>query len=255
MATTITKDNPFMLAREAEGAAKPEKDEVFRYGTNKRVICVTEEAGQPKNLDVHRNEIRVGLGELIPLWASDVTLYWRFNARSFRAFAHPQAAKERVRNLLSQALGRWEDARPINFVERPRGWDFEVVVRNAPDCDASGCVLASSFFPDAGRHKLLIYPTMFDQEEEEQIETLIHEIGHVFGLRHFFANVSETQLKSELFGTDAEFTIMNYGKKSVLTEQDRADVKKLYQLARSGELRAINGTPIKLMRPFSSLGL
>lgn len=64
-------------------------------------------------------------------------------------------------------------------------------IRGADQCNAFGCILASAFFPDAGRHDLNLYPKLFTLGREEQVETFIHEIGHVFGLRHFFANVSE----------------------------------------------------------------
>ena len=53
---------------------------------------------------------------------------------------------------------------------------------------------------------------MFTQSPEEQVETLIHEIGHVFGLRHFFAQLSETAWASEVFGTHDPLSIMNYGR-------------------------------------------
>ena len=122
-------------------------------------------------------------------------------------------------------------------------------MRQADDCDTSGCVLASAFFPDAGRHKLVLYPKMFTQDREEQLETLIHEIGHVFGLRHFFAQLSETAWRSEIFGKHKKFSIMNYGGDSKLSDDDRGDLKKLYQMAWAGELTQINGTPIKFMNP------
>jgi Metallo-peptidase family M12B Reprolysin-like len=127
-------------------------------------------------------------------------------------------------------------------------------MRKADDCDINGCVLASAFFPDAGRHKLVLYPQMFSQSRQEQMETLIHEIGHVFGLRHFFADVSETAWPSQVFGAHKPFSIMNYGSKSVLTLDDRADLKRLYQLAWKGQLTQINGTPIKLVKPFHTIG-
>ena len=72
-------------------------------------------------------------------------------------------------------------------------------------------MLASAFFPDAGRHPLTIYPRMFTQSRKEQVDTLIHEIGHTFGLRHFFAQVSESAWPSVVFGTHQAFSIMNYG--------------------------------------------
>ena len=224
------------------------------HGKDERILCVTEAPGRPKNRKVVLNEIVVGIDGMIPLWREGVTLYWRFHERSFRAFANPAAAKARIRELMATALDRWGDASPVAFQERESGWDFEVILRNADDCRNGGCVLASAFFPDKGQHKLTIYPMMLQQDEEEQIETLIHEIGHMFGLRHFFAKVSESQNPSEIFGTHVKFSIMNYGSDSRLTESDRSDLKELYKRARARELVAINGTPIQLVSPFSSFG-
>ena len=102
--------------------------------------------------------------------------------------------------------------------------------------------------------QLVIYPKLFSQNRSEQVETLVHEIGHAFGLRHFFANVSETAFPSIVFGTHAPFTIMNYGNQSVLTDADKADLRRLYQAAWTGALTQINGTPIKLVKPFHSVG-
>jgi hypothetical protein len=166
------------------------------------------------------------------------------------SFADPAAAKAEIEQLLAEAILSWGDAAPIGFAQRHDAWDFEIVVRNADDCDINGCVLASAFFPDAGRHQLVIYPQMFTQSKKEQIETLVHEIGHIFGLRHFFAQVEESAWPSAIFGEHNKFSIMNYGEASMLTDADRADLKKLYQLAWAGELAAINGTPIRFVKPF-----
>ena len=111
----------------------------------------------------------------------------------------------------------------------------------------------SSFFPNAGRHPLYVYPKMFTQTEKEQVDTLVHEIGHVFGLRHYFAPESESEWPSEIFGEHKPFSIMNYGAMSELTETDRSDLRNLYQSAWSGKLTKINRTPIKLVRPFHYL--
>ncbi|MEA3009093.1 MAG: hypothetical protein QOJ91_785 [Sphingomonadales bacterium] len=233
----------------------PPAEEAAVHVYGKRIVCATEDPGRPRNRKLAINEIVVGSGNgTIPLWAAGVTLYWRFRERAFRGLANPDGVKDRIRLLLHKALDLWGDARPVDFAERDSGWDFEITLRNSDDCNAVGCVLASAFFPDGGQHRLTIYPKMLEQEEEEQIETLVHELGHVFGLRHFFAQLSETQLPSEIFGTHVDFTIMNYGEPSILTEADRSDLIKLYQLARSGQLTAINGTRIVLVKPFSTLG-
>jgi Matrixin len=186
----------------------------------------------------------------IPLWRKGVTLRWRFQAQSLLRFADPIAAKAAVRNLVGKALLLWGDAVPVKFAERKDAWDFEIVIKDADDCDINGCVLASAFFPDQGRHELVIYPRTFGEPVKEQIETLAHELGHVFGLRHFFAKISEKLWPSVMFGKHQPFSIMNYGAKSTMTADDRSDLKMLYKKAWSGELTEINGTPIKLVKPF-----
>lgn len=225
-------------------------DEAHRhvYGPKKNIICVTDAKGyaQPDNKDIR--EIRVDSSNgYIPLWDKGVILNWRFNKSFNSHFKKPEAAKKGIRNLIGEALINWGDACPIKFHESRDNWDFEIAM-HASDCDASGCVLASSFFPDSGKSTFYIYPTMFQQTQQEQIETIEHELGHVFGLRHFFANISEKQWKSELFGSKSPFSIMNYGAKSKLTAADKRDLKRLYELVWSGELTEINGTRIKKFR-------
>jgi hypothetical protein len=148
----------------------------------------------------------------------------------------------------------WGDAAPIKFAERQDAWDFEIVMREQDRCNINGCVLASAFFPDAGRHELKLYPKLFEQSGQEQMETLIHEIGHTFGLRHFFANISETQWPSVIVGTHKKFTIMNYGDDSKLTNDDKSDLRNLYQSVWTGLVTEVNGTPVRLVNPFHTTG-
>lgn len=219
-----------------------------------RVVCETEPRGHATPRGLSRDRIVLDASEgFIPLWTKDTTLRWRFRESSMKVFVNPTAAKTEIRSLLAEAILAWGDAVPVKFAERRDAWDFEIVMRNADDCDATGCVLASAFFPDAGRHALTIYPKMFEQSRDEQIATLVHEIGHVFGLRHFFADVEETAWPVQVFGTHKPFSIMNYGNESVLTADDKADLKRLYQLVWRGELTKVNGTPIKLVKPFHTL--
>jgi hypothetical protein len=229
--------------------------EPFVHVMQKGIRCDTEERGHSAPRGRSITEIVVDASEgFVPLWEKDTTLRWRFRESSFKPFAKPAALKSAIEKLLAEALVRWGDAAPIKFAKRDDAWDFEIVMKKAADCDTNGCVLASAFFPDAGRHALTIYPTMFEQDKTEQVETLIHEIGHAFGLRHFFAKLSETSSASEIFGKHVKFSIMNYGPDSRLTEDDRTDLKKLYQQAWSGQLTHINGTPIKFVKPFHTTG-
>src|SRR5262245_8389845 len=172
------------------GAAKGDSDvHVFAPGFR----CDTEARGHTTPRGRSPLEIVVDASEgFIPLWTKDTTLRWRFRDSTMKYFKSPAAAKTEIRKLLGEALLAWGDAAPVKFAERTDASDFEIVMRKTDDCDANGCVLASAFFPDSGRHQLTLYPKLFTQPRQEQVETLAHEIGHVFGLRHFFANLSET---------------------------------------------------------------
>lgn len=218
----------------------------------KDVVCETDSRGFAMPGDRSPTEIVVDASEgFIPLWAQGVSLRWRLNEASLALFQDPDEMDERVTALLGDALILWGDAVPIKFVREYDNHDFEIVVRSSDNCSPSGCVLASAFFPDAGRNQLVIYPRMFDETYEEQVETMAHELGHIFGLRHFFAQITETAWRSEIFGKHQPFSIMNYGSKSEMTDYDRADLKRLYSLVWSGSLTEINGTPVRLMYPYS----
>lgn len=218
------------------------------------VICDTDRRGHPTPQGRRPLDLVVDASEgFIPLWAADTVLRWRFRERSMDYFEDPTAAKAEIRNLFGESLLAWGSASPVTFKYDHDLWDFEIVMRSADQCNAFGCVLASAFFPDGGRHDLTLYPKLFTQDREEQVETFIHEIGHVFGLRHFFANVSEKAWPSEVFGRHDKFTIMNYGEFSELTDADKEDLTSLYEAVWSGELTHINGTPIKLVKPYSAL--
>lgn len=243
---------PFALRKPAEVAREVEPHvHIIRDG----VRCDTERRGFKTSRGRSPLEIVVDASEgFVPLWAKETTLRWRFQERSLQLFQDPAAAKLAIEQLLGEAILMWGDAAPVKFARRDDAWDFEIVVREADDCNPSGCVLASAFFPDAGQHQLVIYPKMFSQDRKEQVETLVHEIGHVFGLRHFFALISETEWPAEIFGKHVKFSIMNYGGDSKLTSADKSDLKRLYQRAWAGQFTHINGTPIKFVRPFHMSG-
>lgn len=220
------------------------------------IRCDTEKRGHKTPRGKPPTKLVVEASEgFVPLWAKDTILRWRFRERSMLAFQNPEAAKEAIEELLAEAILKWEDAAPVKFSRQEDAWDFEIVMREADDCTPSGaCVLASAFFPDAGQHELALYPMMFTQSRKEQIDTFIHEIGHVFGLRHFFALLDEAAWPAEVFGVHDKFSIMNYGEHSELSDDDKADLKSLYELAWAGALPDVGGTPVKFVKPFHTTG-
>jgi hypothetical protein len=252
---TVT-DSDLLQFRDDEDYAQLVDTEVHRFRGHR---CKTDTRGHPAP---HRGpfaSLRVGgvTGDvvntgIIPLWQRNMMLRYRFNGQSMLRMRNPERVMARIRDLFAAAVGLWGDSAPIRFTERSDAPDFEFVVRNADDCDSTGCVLAAAFFPDHGQHSFVVYPEMFRQDENEQVETMAHEIGHIFGLRHFFANVSETDAPAQLFGTDSRFSIMNYGEDSYLTPTDKTDLRTLYEEVWSGRRTDINRTPIRLMTPFST---
>lgn len=223
------------------------------YGKNLKALCMTEFQSPL--------ELQLGLGSFIPLWEQGVTLRWRLNQNSFAFYQQGEALMASVRTLITAGMTAWGDSAPVKYAEAATDEtaDFDVVMQNAPNCNSSGgCVLASAFFPDSGKHTMKIYPTMFQQSAEEQVETLVHEIGHTFGLRHYFAD--KESIPGVLFGADARFSIMNYNEESVLTDTDRSDLKVLYQAVWSGQLKSIKDietgkdVPIQLFKPFHTMG-
>jgi hypothetical protein len=243
---------------EADGdlLARRDDDEMARVSERgvhvlgKRIICATDYRARKRT----RFEIVLEATDgFIPLWADNHVLRWKFNEPSLIPFRNPQAIKSRIRELLAAGIAAWGAAAPIRFTENSDNSDFEIVVEQHESCTPQGCTLARAFFPDSGRHQVFIFPTMFDQTNKEQVDTMAHEIGHVFGLRHFFAPELETPWPSEIFGQHKPFSIMNYGSNSEMTDADRNDLALLYESAWKGNLTKINGTPIKLVTPYHYL--
>lgn len=242
--------DPFRLKPDAVAPAS-EKSQIHRYGADNHIICATESRGSVRDIAELQLDATQGF---IPLWREGAILRWRFQAQSLARFEAPDAVKANIEALLCKALQAWGEAVPIAFARDDDAWDFQIVIQEVERCNAQkACVLASAFFPDPGRHDLVIYPTLFKQDLAEQVETIAHELGHVFGLRHWFAPQHEAAFPSIPYGSQRPVSIMNYGPDSQLTDEDRKDLMALYAGAWSGKIKHINGTPIRLVAPFHTL--
>ncbi|KAF9973689.1 hypothetical protein BGZ75_001071 [Mortierella antarctica] len=225
--------------------ARPdEHSKIHQFGKGR--LCVTGE--RARELSPLEAMLQASDG-FIPLWEKNVTLRYRFD---WRTLSRSGKTKEEILALFNKAVNQWGDAAPVSFTESSTAWDFEFVILKDDDCDQTGCVLASAFFPGGGQQQLVIYPKMFTQEEPSQVETLVHELGHIFGLRHWFALLKERRWRAVPWGTQNPISIMNYGDESKLTEEDKIDLKLLYAQARNRTLTSINGTPIVLFEPYSA---
>ena len=240
--------------RKKKGRKAAEARAPFVHFYRKGVMCTTNRRGYPTPRNRSPLELVVDTRNgYVPLWGPNVTLHWRFDDDSFETLEKPEKRKDHVREMLARGITLWGDACPVSFTERRDDWDFEIRYSPVDDCDPNGCTHARAFFPDMPRSNLLLYPILFDQSAKEQVETMAHELGHIFGLRHFFALLTETW-PAEKFGAHSKFSIMNYddlGAESRMTENDRSDLKALYKGAWDGSLTEINGTKIRLFRPSS----
>ena len=240
---------------EDENPFTPALIKLHKYGANNSKLCCTEKRGYATPDDLGPAALVLDASEgFIPLWAIGRTLHYRFNELSMNYFQNRSKAKSAVLTLFAEAILAWGDSAPIRFAENTDTYDFEIFMNRHDDgSDEEGYVLASAFFPASGRDRLTLYPKMFEQSRKEQVETLIHEIGHIFGLRHFFAVESEATWPSVIFGTHSKFSIMNYGADSILTDADKSDLVRLYEQVWSNSLKKINGTPIVQVKPYHDL--
>ncbi len=135
-----------------------------------RVCCITEPRGHatPSGLDPIRLIVNAP-GGFVPLWSpghDPALAVRRGRARPVQAIRSSPKARS---SGFAEAILLWGDATPVKFAKRSDAWDFEIVVKRFDECNSDGCVLASAFFPDGGRHELSIYPKMFTQSRKEQI--------------------------------------------------------------------------------------
>ncbi|KAF9924383.1 hypothetical protein BGZ67_009323 [Mortierella alpina] len=232
------------VSREMQDDSPNEDSKVHHFGKGR--LCVTGERARKRS----PLEILLDASDgFIPLWENGVTLRYRFDQRTL---SRSGKTKDEILTLFNKAVNQWGDAAPVAFKESSTTWDFEFVIMRNDDCAQTGCVLATAFFPGGGQQQLVIYPKMFDYPESEQVETLVHELGHVFGLRHWNALLMEREWAAEQFGVQTPFTIMNFGEKSTLTDDDKKDLKLLYAQAWNFTLTRINNTPVVLFKPYSS---
>jgi len=231
------------------------KEFEHRYGKNEEIVCLTEIHGPDSGPD----RIVVGLGDRIPLWTPNSTLYWKFDDRSMHRFKYPDQAKNHFRELINGAMSMWGDAAPVKFSEAEPGSpltdiDFFYGLTSGNDCNPNGgCVMASAFFPSQNIERLWIFPKLLETPMEYQFEVMAHELGHIFGLRHYFAQEKETQFPAVIFGEHSKFSIMNYGSDAVLTETDRRDLVLFYKGVWNRQITHIGDMPIDLVIPRSAI--
>jgi len=213
-------------------------------------VCSTERRARTRE-EIESSLIIAPTSGKLRFWAENQILHWRFSDASLMRYKKPELIKDAVRSLFFKAITAWGDSAPIRFKEEQDAYDFEIYLVSSDDIQGGSYTAARSFFPDKGQHRLRLYPAFFEKipDEKERVDTLIHELGHIFGLRHFMALENSPVYSGATYGMNNPLTIMNYGVLSELTPQDKSDLSSLYREVWSGRLTNVNRTPVELVRP------
>ncbi|PNP55309.1 hypothetical protein THARTR1_04451 [Trichoderma harzianum] len=186
-----------------------------------KYTCATETYGC--------TEVRVGNGDYIPRWRRGSQLTYTVDVESFPT----RAEGMQVKTAMKEAIGMW----------RGIGASFEdlEVDNNGPATfivkyDSRRCnkTYAISFFPDEAPGDLRVFNLALSHAPH-LANILAHEIGHILGLRHEFADEDHKEgrrLPCVLFGKKNPRSIMDYYKdpgQLQVSEQDLRELKELYE--------------------------
>ncbi|KAF2731455.1 hypothetical protein EJ04DRAFT_442969 [Polyplosphaeria fusca] len=215
--------------------------------------CVTQDGFMPTfglpPQDEHANQnsngrhtIVVGMKDVVPRWTASKTsptklLYFvvrdgfasdadhKYTADSFQAAANQwnaigfgvniSAAPEKA---LAHFLVKYYKPRPNNV-------------------DKDSGTIASAFFPNEVKEVRIYDKTLTEAKWREILmNSLLHEIGHIIGLRHEFAltarkdNGDLRESPAQRFGSTNEHSVMSYDDVNIIQESDKKDVLDFYAL-------------------------
>ncbi|KAL6801082.1 hypothetical protein GGI42DRAFT_343179 [Trichoderma sp. SZMC 28013] len=178
-------------------------------------------------------EVRVGKGDFkedyIPRWRRGSELTYTVNVKSFPTSA--EAAQ--VKAAMQTAVSMWKGiGASFKYLEVDLNDSATFVVTY--HCHGPRNIYASSFFPDESPADLLVYKLGLSNAAY-LANILAHEIGHILGLRHEFADKNHKEgkiLRCVLFGKKNPRSIMNYHEdpgQLQVSEQDLRELKEFYE--------------------------
>ncbi|KAI0469022.1 hypothetical protein F4859DRAFT_488262 [Xylaria cf. heliscus] len=170
---------------------------------------------------------QIGYYPYIPRWLTGEFVDYVINTESF---VNPGLARFTARKAV-EAIAMWQNI-GVSFrkVSRDEPATFQIKYRDLPS-DGSDDVYAEAFFPQAGPGTLFVYKLALETANGDYLANfLAHEIGHILGLRHIFAE-EDREPRSLLWGSRNESSIMNrFADLSLYSvqEQDRTELRSFY---------------------------
>jgi len=118
--------------------------------------------------------------------------------------------------------------------------NFNLVYRvNPPNKQTA---YARSFFPHQVDKDVVVFKYGMDPTKRFKLKNVfLHELGHVFGLRHEFAIVKEGR-GAKQFMTANKDSVMEYNKVPMIQETDKEGIREFYKLKNGAD---IDRSPVK----------
>ncbi|KAL7939077.1 hypothetical protein V8C35DRAFT_180 [Trichoderma chlorosporum] len=193
-------------------------------------------------------EVRVGWGDEIPRWRLRSEVTYVICVEMF-----PALLLDIIIDAMTAAIGKWQADSFVRFkqVDRADHATFAVTYESG-----DGGAYARSFFPNESRgagRKLVVFAKTL-QVRDCLVNILAHEVGHILGFRHEFAQVDkkERKYRSALIGEEDAQSVMNYFEHPSQLQVQKRDIEGLRTLYGSDRTE-YEGMPVRDIDPETSI--
>lgn len=227
------------------GRTNPTATNMSSSNDDPAYLCLTQRGEEPtigsqgSGANDEDPSLVLGLDTEIPRWAAPLTLKCYVDAQTFppddsatvAAEAFDLAAAEWTAVTFGVGVVRTTDAKEAHF---------NVVYRDKPATVSSsakrGNLLALAFFPHQVGRDIRIFQYALDPQRQFKLKNVfLHELGHVFGLRHEFAIAKEGKGAVQ-FMEPNEYSVMAYKPLPRIQPSDERGIRGFYKLAEGADI-------------------
>ncbi|KAF2149797.1 hypothetical protein K461DRAFT_281014 [Myriangium duriaei CBS 260.36] len=202
------------------GVKCPELSEKLMIGNN-GYSCKTQEATQAAAGNSGPDKIMLGWKHEVPRWKKPTKLKWAVYYNGWGADGQAAYAA----NKLNDAAKQWNALDlgvTFEWVDSIDDSTFALQYRKA-----AGSTLAEAFFPNEDMtNTVTVYQSAFDPRNIGSMDAIfLHELGHVLGLRHEFAQIEGDFVP---FGARNPKSVMSYNFPPAMQDSDKVDTQGFY---------------------------